>query len=544
VTRISFFVLLFAASAWAQDVAGAAALRDKASEHWNAGQYADGVKALKEAVALYVGVDPLPVKPWALTMRMLTWQQMKNGELDDARATFGSLVETLGKKPGLSGVPQDAIVAWRALREAAKAGKDFDKGIALYEEAIAAFDAAKDAALAAQVLHEAGNYSGQSGKLDRADAYLTRAAAKRLRIKDHLGYAWSSNQLTYWRTQASRYDDARAPLREAYRTMCERRLVVPQASIEANLRRILDELAQRPGRDDAAVREWLTELATQTSAFPRVIPRTHLIRTLLEWSLTGAEPLSTVRLVHESIGGLAPEERADVILQCAEMAILLKEPAQARAWLEGMKFQKDPLWAHLAARTHASAALAAKNAADLGTHANAALDLFDKLGDFGGARATAERLKAGAPYALDAALTARITAKLGAGAPGGAGGSASGSPAGDISKLDLHDPLFSIRMVGEGLVVEDATTERTQTYSVAWKPRNVGFNGLSLSLFGRYVVIRSLNYGRGAVATGAVGSTTMARLGPYWPLRDGYELKVLKNGAVRYTRMAEDNKGK
>ena len=68
--------LLLTGPAMAEDVAGVAALRDKATNSWHAGEFSEGVKALKEAVALYVDVDPLPVAPWAMTMRMLTWHQM------------------------------------------------------------------------------------------------------------------------------------------------------------------------------------------------------------------------------------------------------------------------------------------------------------------------------------------------------------------------------------------------------------------------------------------------------------------------------------
>jgi len=544
VKRAMILIGLLAGPVLAQDVDGAAALRETASKHWRAGNFAEGVKALKEAVALYVGTDPLPVAPWAQTMRMLTWQQMKAGDLDGARATFHSLVETLAKKPGLSGVPQEAIVSWRALREAAASGNDFDKGIALYDEAVATFDKAKDQGFVAQVRHEAGNYAGQHSKYDRADAYLTSAAADRARIGDHLGYAWSTNQLAYWRIQAGKLDGAREPIREAYQTMRARRLVVPQASIEGNLRTLLKALAQRPDRKDPAVREWLTELATDATNFPRVIPRTYLIRILLEWSKSGTDPLSSARLVLKGIGDLTPEERVDVTLQCSLAAVQQSDAALAREWLTAITVPDRPDWAHLASRFHGVSALAAENAESLGAHAAAALDGFDKLGDVGGARATAALLKESAPFPLSEATAARVEKSLRAGLPGGAGGSASGGRPGDTSKMDWHDPLFAVTLVGEKITVQDLAGGTDRSFDAAWKPRNIGFNGLSLTLFGRYVVIQALNYGRGATASGARGATTLDKLGAYRPLREGYVLHVLRNGALRYARMADDNNGK
>lgn len=545
---ISGFLLsgsAFAGPALADDVAGVAALRDKATKAWYAKDFAGGVKALKEAIALYEGVDPLPVEQWAMTMRMLTWHQMKAGDAKGVRETFHSLVDTLAQKPGLSGFPNEAIVSWQALRTVADSFKDYDKSIAVYEDAAVAFEAAKDRKLTAQVLHDAGNFSGLREQHERADAFLTKAAAGRARIKDHLGYAWSANQLAYWRMQASQFNEARAPIREAYQTMIQHRLIEPQAAIEANLRRMLDELAQRPEHNDTSVREWLTELATNDSNFPRVIPRTYLIRAMLDWSQQGKDPLSGARLVLKELDDLAPEERADVTLQCASAALRSKDAKRTRKWLAAIKIPKDrPDWNHIIARKHGVAALAAKKAETMEAEATAALDLFEKLGDVGGTRSVAAQLRENAPHALGEALTTRINRILQSGSPGGAGGSASGGGVGDVSKMAWHDPLFSVAVIGNKVTVHDLAGGRERAIDVSWKPRNIGFNGLSLTVFGRYMVVQSLNYGGGASASGSSGTITMDKLGAYRPLREGHVLHILRNGAVRYARVPADNEDK
>ncbi|MHC4956071.1 MAG: hypothetical protein ACYTGZ_19680 [Planctomycetota bacterium] len=129
--RIVLVLALCAVAVGAQpDVDGAQALRDKASECWNDKQYDDGVKALKEAVALYVGVDPLPLVPWSQTVRMLVWHQVRAGATADAKATFASLVAELAKKKNLSDMGHEAQTAWNALRAAANECDGYPAGIA------------------------------------------------------------------------------------------------------------------------------------------------------------------------------------------------------------------------------------------------------------------------------------------------------------------------------------------------------------------------------------------------------------------------------
>ena len=105
-----------------------------------------------------------------------------------------------------------------------------------------------------------------------------------------------------------------------------------------------------------------------------------------------------------------------------------------------------------------------------------------------------------------------------------------------MSQLEPDDALFMIRRVEGGIEVADLVTNAEHVLKIEWAPKNIGFNGLSLQLFGGYAVVKKLQYGGAASAAGGPGETTLDDLGDYWPVPGVGALVVQKNGAVRYRR--------
>jgi len=84
------------------------------------------------------------------------------------------------------------------------------------------------------------------------------------------------------------------------------------------------------------------------------------------------------------------------------------------------------------------------------------------------------------------------------------------------------------------IVVTDLLAGATHAQVVEWTPRAIGINGLSITFFGGYVRIDSLNYNGSATAGGTPGSISLAAFGEYLPVPATGRIVILKSGAHRY----------
>ena len=107
----------------------------------------------------------------------------------------------------------------------------------------------------------------------------------------------------------------------------------------------------------------------------------------------------------------------------------------------------------------------------------------------------------------------------------------------DVNKfrnLQTHDPVFTIT-IGDGKVqITDRVADRTHEFDLVWQPRNVSINGVSLTIHGSYVVVKSMAYGGGAASSGSPTFITLDKLGDYHPVPANGVLAILKNGSVTY----------
>ncbi|HEX5136307.1 MAG TPA: tetratricopeptide repeat protein [Planctomycetota bacterium] len=505
--------------------------RNAATEDWNAGRHEDAARKLREAAEIYERLEGDHTADWAITMRALAWNESRLGDASAALGTFARLVEGLATHEALAG---EIGSAYTAMYELAKAQDSFEKAQAILRRCREITAPKHLDVLAAQTLHDVAGLAAQHGDVPGGVKLYREAIAERRRLGDDLGVCWSLNNLAYWELQAKDPAAAAGPILQACCLLHEKALVPPQAAVAINLRQVLEHLDADPGPHAAALLAAAAALAG--SRMPREITVSRLARPLLEhgdW-----ETVETLAGLKQK--GVPAEVAADVTIRAARGAVALGKSADALRWLEGLPTGSGPAAAHVVARVRTARALAhaaAKNGDAFLGAARLAADAWRELDDFEGNRAALAELAAAA-RALD--IDAPDLAKAAdeaqrAGAPGGAGGSArAGGDRRGFSKLGLHDPLFLFSFADGRIRVKDEVSGQSLEVPVEWKPRNIALNGVVLTFFGGYVVVRSVDYGGAAATAGAPGSTTLDELGDYWPVPEQGELVLTRNGSVTY----------
>ncbi len=505
--------------------------RNAATEDWNAGRHADAARKLREAAAIYERLEGDHRADWAITMRALAWNESRLGDASPALETFARLVEELAEHANLAG---EIGSAYTAMYELAKAQDSFAKARAILRRCREITAGKGLDHLAAQTLHDTAGLAAQHGDVPGGVKLYREAIAERRKLGDDLGICWSLNNIAYWELQAADPAAAAGPILEACRLLHEDALVPPQSAVAINLRRVLEHLDADPGTHAAALLAATVALAG--SRMPREITVARLARPLLEHADWKA--VETIAGLKQT--GVPAEVAADVRIRAARRAVALGKHAEALRWLKDLATGSGPAAAHLVARAQTARALAHAAAKDgdafLGA-ARRAADAWQELDDFAGNRAALAELAAAvqalgldAPDLIEAADEARR-----AGGPGGAGGSArSGGNRSGVSKLGPHDTLFVASFAGGRIRVEDEVSGQSLETPVEWKPRNISLNGVSLTFFGGYVVVRSVAYGGAAATAGAPGATTLDELGDYWPIPEQGNLVLTRNGAVTY----------
>ena len=169
---------------------------------------------------------------------------------------------------------------------------------------------------------------------------------------------------------------------------------------------------------------------------------------------------------------------------------------------------------HLAARLAVARARCAKaagtKAADVQTTIEGARKALTTLGDWSLVLASLPLLADAAKANGLASLASEVASEAEAGQAtdgeprGGRGSSARGGGNRErYRNLGHLDPVFEVTWSDSKLSIRDLLTDAEPLrVDVVWQPESLSINGLSLTVFGGYVVVRKLDYGGASVTSG------------------------------------------
>jgi hypothetical protein len=528
----------------ADDALGRAAkLRDASADDWRAGRYAEAADKLRKALAIYDATPGETPADRAVTLRALTWNLVRAGDAQGAVATF---VRLLAEVKAHDEMRPEIDTAWSAIWEAASKAAGTDAARTLLEPLLKAARKQGFPGVWAQATHSLASIARHHGENETAESLLGQAIEERRRIGDARGLVWSLNNLANLRLVEGRTKEALDPLREAWEVLHREHVPAPQAAVAANVRKALRAFGKDPKLHGAAWLRTLEDVAVRTGQ-GSILPPSELDRRALRLAVA-QEKKDTVLALAKALATrrgdpAVPEIQADLGLRAARVALALGRRAEARRWAQAVEVGEGPCAPHLAARRALVLALVGAvpgaRADGFADAARSAAAAWRRLGDFQGRRdALGDLVRAARAAGLAVAIPDLVEEQQEQrrqGAPGGAGNSAiSDAHASKLADLPLDGVVFRLTTKDGRIAVEDLGTSRTRTYDVSWSPRHVALNGLSLTLFGGYAVVRLSRYGGAAIGASAPGSTTLDALGPYMPIPEHTALLVLKNGALRY----------
>jgi tetratricopeptide (TPR) repeat protein len=548
---IALLALPRVVSGGAGDLEEAASLREQSGVDWNAGRYREAADKLQRAARIYERAPEKFVADLATVRRAIVWNLTKAGDLPAAREPFEALLRVYARDDS---VRSDAWSAYQALYEAAKAASDLAAAQVVLDGARESAQSVGAKDIGSQVLHDLGSIARDHGERDRARSYFEAAIGERRSSGDRLGEAWSLNNLANLDIIADAWRSALAPLLAAQRIVVADRLPAPMLAVATNVRTTLEKIAGEGGAD-ATTAKWVRDLAdlTLASDVPLVVPTDFLLRSALAAALRASSEaparLAAARSTREAASKLVhmpPETRADLVLVAAQAAIENGGEKDAAAWLKDVDVGSGPSAAHLAARLAVARARCAKaagtRAADLKTTIDGARKALATLGDrplvLASLPLLADAAKANGLAALASEITSEAERARRDGEPGGRASSARGG--GDrvrYRSLGLLDAVFEVTWSDGKLAIRDLLTDAEPLrVAVVWQPQNLAIDGLSLTAFGGYVVVRKLDYGGASVTSGSPGSIALAELGAYLPVPAKGALVVHANSAVSYRK--------
>lgn len=529
------------------DLEEASKLRQQADGDWHAKRYAEAAVKLRRAAAIYERAPEKHVADLATVRRALVWNLVRGGDPAGAGETFASLLALYASD---GSVRSHVLSAYQALYEVGRDAQDLARAKAVLEPVREAALAAKVADIASQVLHDLGSISRDRGDHEQAASYFDAAIEERRRNHERLGEAWSLNNRANLDADGDRWQSAMAPLLAAQRIVFEDRIAAPARAIAANVKTVLSKVDATPP-PPAAVARWLADLAEAgvASDMPAVIPTDHLLRRAFRAALAnakdGAGRLEAAQALAGSAKrrvGVPPETRADLLLLASKVALDDGHTKDAAAWLAGLDVGKGPASPHLAARAAVERArLAVAGAAeDPGARIAEARGVLASLGDrallLSGLSALAKAARAAGLASLGSEVEKEREDEVKKDGPGARGATArgGGNPA-RYRTLGLLDGVFEIRFDAGRISIKDTLVEGPSLMvEVLWQPMNLAIDGLSLAVFGGYVVVTSLDYGAAAIVSGSAPEATLEELGAYLPVPATGAIRVHVNGSVSY----------
>ncbi len=517
-------------------------LRNDAAADWNKKDHTAAVKKLREALEIYARVDGEKPADRAITQRALIWNLVRAGLMTEIQKPFQTLMDIAVVEES---VYPEVTSAFSALWEAASSRKTFEEAEALMTPIEQAAESRQLHKLRGQTLHSLGSLAVRHKASGLAIAYYTGAIDIRQEIGDAVGEAWSLNNLANLHLVGNALTEALDPLSRVYKLVHTERVPQPQQAVAWNLKKAIEMLHAKP---DERAAPWLRALreASARSGYGAVVPPSFLDRQALLIAEKTNDKRAILALakaiLHQPPKASVPELQADLTIRAAVATARQGKSKRALLALKKLSIGTGPCAPHLSARAKTARALVQANKAGKANFPAAARDAaaaWRGLGDFGGRRAALASIvdaaeAAGISELIPAVVAEQAKARTD-GVPGGAGGSATGG--GDRSRakdLPLDAPVFYVTMSDGQIRIEDRVAKHELKRAVRWKPAGLAINGLSLTLFGGYVVVKSLKYGGSSSAPAAAGATTLEALGIYMPIPAQGALVILKNGAVRY----------
>lgn len=532
-------------------LAHAMKLRNESTELWRAKRYTDAAAKLREAAIIYEGLEKPPANELAVTLRALIWNEKLAGEWDVIATDYIRLLRLVKANPDLDSELQNAL---GALWQAATAQSTHDRGNAIIAPVLQAAEDMDHQAMVGQLLHSSGSLASTHQLNDLAVDYFERAIRVRTEIQDRVGLGWSLNNLANVHVK-DRGEPMAAldALDRCHALVHEEGVYTMQSSLGFNMNLALTQLTDDgttapPDKALEWIRRIIGRLATSktgaTTSFARIG------RTWLAWT-AATKKAADIAKVGKQLLDLKPatlpvEVRADLAIRAADAVLTAGRPKTAASWLKAVEVGTGLCADHLRARMSlvtariaATEKSASKRKKAFLAAATQSFELWraqtDRLG-----RKDAYRALLDAATACDAVVELADVQKAlndleSEGVPGGPGGfaTASGNRA-KVDELALDDVLFTIRQTKDGIEVHDVAAGNNQTAEVEWMPKSIGFNGLSLTLFGGYAVVKRLNYGGSASAEGTTSEIRLHELGDYHAVPGKGALLVQKNGAIRY----------
>lgn len=520
----------------------ASELRNAAAEDWNQKAYAEAVKKLRAALEIYDHVDGERPLDRAISQRALIWNLVRVGEHAEILQPYEALMDLAAADDS---VYPEVTSAWSAVWEAASSCSTFAAGEALLASVAEAAEKRSLGLLRGQALHSLGSLAVRHKQTALVPGYYGQAITLRRETGDAVGEAWSVNNLANFHLLRGDVIPALELLRAGYVLLHRERIAEPQQAVAWNLKKALAMFREKP--EERAV-PWLRSLreVSAGSLYGTVVPASHLDREALRIAQQlgqQADVLALAKaLAQQPVQSAVPELQADLTIRAALAAAQAGKSEQARAWLQNLDVGTGPCREHLEARRKTALAVALASEREKKRFPAAARDAaaaWRDLGDFAGRREALGALVAAAHAAGLEGSIPQVGKEAGeahrAGGPGGDGGSA--SSAGDRSKagdVALEGAVFYVSMDGDQVHIEDRVANHEIKRALRWKPARLGVNGLSITLFGGYLVVESMNYGGATTAPAAPGATTLDELGIYMPIPGRGALIIQKNGAVRY----------
>lgn len=544
--RITLWMLLALASAalaGETDLQRATRLRTESGKDWEAERFGDAAQKLTEAARIYEQAEGDHLVDWAAVMRALVWNLMKAQEDEAALEAFERLVKGADRMEEVAG---DLNRAYSALWWLADRRADVTAIGNVMQSIRRVLVEAEFEKMAAQAIHDQALLTCKYGDLDRGLALYREAVDERTRIDDLTGRTWSLCNMAASLLDAKRFEDARPPLLKAYSGVHVDGCAEPHTAVAFNVRRELDYLLEETDQFDKASRDWLRALIAigTKSRLPHIVSVDYLQRTALLLAQSEKDALDEAkRTARLKLASAPPEVSAGLKLCAARRALGLERPKDAARWIKGIDAGSEPVGQHLAARAatlNAWCLAWSKKANAFPDAMAAALDLWTAVGDTGGLLDAAslfeEAIKDRGREEECAAMLERIAEMQRQGRAGSLGGVAKsgGADRNKFNGLSAHDPVFTIAIADGKVRITDRVADRTHEFDFVWQPRNIAINGVSLTIHGGYVVVKSVAYGGGASTGSSPNLVTLGKLGDYHPLPASGVLAILKNGSVTY----------
>ena len=541
----------------AAEIQRALDLRNASGKDWEAGNFRRAVLKLEEALEIYIDANAASgdeagfVKERAVTLRALVWNTLRAGDQPAGLKYFENLIDLAHSRPAAAAQKPSA---YSAIRQEAGVKTSLDEALALWKSVSDIYEAYGDKERLAQILMDRANSYAAFGEVEMARQDLSNSIQAHAAIKDFDGANWSRNDLGYSFIESEQWAGAILPLGEALAETRAGRGLAAQSALGYNLLKLAKGAVEgeRPGRE---VVDGLWAIAEEEARGQKpaiVAPERLLVAAMqTEVARVGAKRAKGAadRLL-KALPGAPAALRTDLTLHAAELLLDGGAAQEASDLLDAIQISDGSVSAHLRVRRSVLAAAASSalgHQRSFERSVSQAVDDIEALDHRPTTREAYERLVAAAdsfPKSSESRAVQASWKKLKSmGGIGGAGGSSLSGTAGPnaeaIHALGEQAPLFAISAREGELVVKDLLSGDEVTRPFDWTVRTVAFHGMTMELFGGYVAVVGMNYGKAGTIKGSRASLSLNDMDNFRPLDEGIVLYVTKTGATLYGEAAK-----